>query len=68
VLAIPIYGDLRSGQPSPYDALPWLTVALIVAGIACAVILSRVAPRVLEPAPALLEGDESVAVDPLPAD
>jgi amino acid transporter len=67
VLAIPIYGDLRSGQPSPYNALPWLTIALIVAGIAYAVILSRVAPRVLERAPALLEGDESAAVDPLPA-
>src|SRR5262249_19229563 len=25
VLAIPVWGDLRPGQASPFDTLPWLT-------------------------------------------
>ncbi|MEP7025569.1 MAG: hypothetical protein ABJB47_17570, partial [Actinomycetota bacterium] len=66
VLAIPIYGDLRPGQPSPYNVLPWLTIALIVVGILYAVALSVWRPRALEAAPALLEGDESAVTDPLP--
>ncbi len=33
VLAIPIWGDLRPGQPSPYNALPWLTIGLIAVGV-----------------------------------
>ena len=33
VLAIPIWGDLRPGQPSPFNVLPWLTLGLIAVGI-----------------------------------
>jgi hypothetical protein len=66
VLAIPIWGDLRPGQPSPFNALPWLTLALIAVGIAYPLVLNAWRPHVLERAPALLEGDEAVAVDPLP--
>jgi amino acid transporter len=66
VLAIPVYGDLRPGQPSPYNILPWLTLGLIAVGVVYALVLGAVRPRVLENAPALLEGDESLATDPLP--
>jgi hypothetical protein len=66
VLAIPVYGDLRPGQPSPYNTLPWLTLALIAVGIAYAVFLGVTRPAALASAPALLEGDESLATDPLP--
>ena len=66
VLAIPIWGDLRPGQPSPFNALPWLTLVLIAVGIAYPLVLNAWRPHVLERAPALLEGDEAVAVDPLP--
>jgi hypothetical protein len=31
VLAIPVWGDLRPGQPSPLNNLPWLTALLILA-------------------------------------
>src|SRR6516225_3276477 len=65
VLAVPIWGDLRPGQPSPYNALPWLTIGLIAVGVIYAVVLGMVRPGVLERAPALLEGDESLATDPL---
>jgi amino acid transporter len=67
VLAIPVYGDLRPGQPSPLNALPWLTIALIAAGIIYALVLGVVRPEALRKAPALLEGEESLATDPLPA-
>lgn len=67
VLAIPVYGDLRPGQPSPYSALPWLTIALIAVGVIYALVLGRVRPQALRNAPALLEGEESLATDPLPA-
>jgi amino acid transporter len=67
VLAIPIWGDLRPGQASPYNALPWLTIALIVVGTVYALILGTVRPDVLERAPALLEGEESLEHDPMPA-
>jgi amino acid transporter len=66
VLAIPIYGDLHPGQPSPYNILPWLTIGLVVVGAAYAIVLGRVRPAALANAPALLEGDESLATDPLP--
>jgi amino acid transporter len=67
VLAIPIWGDLRPGQPSPFNTLPWLTIGLIAAGIIYALVLGALRPRVLQRAPALLEGEESLATDPLTA-
>jgi amino acid transporter len=66
VLAIPIWGDLRPGQPSPFNALPWLTLALIAVGVIYPFALNALRPHALERAPALLEGDEAAAVDPLP--
>jgi hypothetical protein len=57
VLAIPIRGDLRPGQPAPYSYLPWLTIALIAAGVVYMLILSTVRPRVIEYAVANLEGE-----------
>ncbi|HUC55755.1 MAG TPA: APC family permease [Streptosporangiaceae bacterium] len=66
VLAIPVWGDLRPGQPSPYNILPWLTIGLILVGAVYALVLGAVRPDVLSRAPALLEGEESLAVDPLP--
>jgi hypothetical protein len=65
VLAIPIWGDLRPGQPSPYNVLPWLTLGLIAVGVIYAAVLALARPAALERAPALLEGDESLATDPL---
>jgi amino acid transporter len=67
VLAIPIWGDLRPGQASPYNVLPWLTIGLIAVGVVYALVLGAVRPQVLERAPALLEGEDSLATDPLPA-
>jgi hypothetical protein len=67
VLAIPIWGDLRPGQPSPFNTLPWLTLALVAVGIIYAVVLGLTRPDVLERAPALLEGEESLEKDPMPA-
>lgn len=61
VLAIPVWGDLRPGQASPYNTLPWLTAALIAAGIIYALVLGIVRPHALESAPALLEGSEDPA-------
>jgi amino acid transporter len=69
VLAIPIWGDLRPGQPSPYNTLPWLTIALVGVGIIYPLILGAFRPHVLQQAPALLEGGEEgedQAADPLP--
>jgi len=67
VLAIPVWGDLRPGQASPFNTLPWLTIALIAAGVIYALVLARLRPQLLEQAPALLEGDdgEDPAPDPL---
>src|SRR5215472_3680344 len=65
VLAIPIWGDLRPGQASPYNTLPWLTIGLIAVGVIYAAVLAIARPAVLERAPALLEGDQSLATDPL---
>ena len=65
VLAIPVWGDLRPGQPSPFNVLPWLTIGLIAVGAAYALILGAVRPQALQQAPALLEGEESLATDPL---
>jgi amino acid transporter len=62
VLAIPIWGDLRPGQAAPFNALPWLTAALIAVGIGYAVVLGIVRPSVLANAPALLEGAETAEV------
>ena len=67
VLLIPIWGDLRPGQPSPFNTLPWLTLALIAVGVIYAVVLGIVRPDALERAPALLEGEESLETDPMPA-
>lgn len=67
VLAIPIWGDLRPGQPSPYNTLPWLTLLLIAVGVVYAAVLSVFRPAVLQRAPALLEGEESAELDPMPA-
>ena len=41
VLALPIWGDLRPGQPSPFNTLPWLTIGLIAVGIIYALVLGR---------------------------
>jgi len=67
VLAIPVWGDLRPGQASPFNTLPWLTIALIAVGVIYALVLARLRPQVLEQAPALLEGDdgEDPAPDPM---
>jgi hypothetical protein len=46
--------------------LPWLTIGLVAVGIAYPLMLGAVRPRVLERAPALLEGADSLATDPLP--
>ncbi len=67
VLAIPIWGDLRPGQSSPYNILPWLTLGLIALGVIYALVLGVLRPGTLKRAPALLEGDESLATDPLVA-
>ncbi len=64
VLAVPVWGDLRPGQARPYNTLPWLTIALIAAGIIYALVLARLRPRALELAPALLEGGDGE--DPAP--
>ncbi len=66
VLAIPVWGDLRPGQPSPYNTLPWLTIGLIAVGVIYALVLAVWRPQTLERAPALLEGEDSLATDPLP--
>ncbi len=66
VLALPIWGDLRPGQSSPYNTLPWLTIGLIAVGVIYALVLGAVRPQALAQAPALLEGEESLATDPLP--
>jgi amino acid transporter len=67
VLLIPVWGDLRPGQPSPFNTLPWLTLALIAVGVIYAIVLGATRPDVLERAPALLEGEESLETDPMPA-
>ena len=67
VLAVPVWGDLRPGQPSRYNILPWLTLGLIALGVGYALVLGALRPDALRRAPALLEGDESLATDPLVA-
>jgi amino acid transporter len=57
VLAIPVWDDLRPGQPTPYNYLPWLTLVLIAAGVVYMLVLQAARPRVIENAAALLEGD-----------
>ena len=68
MLAIPVWGDLRPGQPSPYSTLPWLTLALVAAGFSYQLVLGAVRPTALKMAPALLEGaeDEAPESDSLP--
>ncbi len=61
VLAIPIWGDLRPGQPAPYSYLPWLTIGLIAAGIIYMLALQAARPRALDRAVALLEGEVEAA-------
>lgn len=58
VLGIPVWGDLRPGQPSPYKYLPYLTLGLIATGVLYSLYLQRTRPQVLADAPALLEGGE----------
>lgn len=65
VLAIPIWGDLRPGQAAPFNALPWLTIALIAFGVLYTVVLSGLRPHALAAAPALLEGADALDDDPL---
>jgi amino acid transporter len=67
VLAVPVWGDLRPGQASPYNILPWLTLGLIALGVIYALVLGVVRPDALRRAPALLEGDESLSTDPVVA-
>ena len=61
VLAIPIWGDLRPGQPAPYSYLPWLTIGLIAVGIVYMLVLSAVRPRAMENAVTNLEGEVGAA-------
>jgi amino acid transporter len=63
VLAIPVWGDLRPGQPSPYNIMPWLALALIAAGIIYQFVLGRLRPQALANAPALLEGESDETPD-----
>ena len=63
VLAIPLWGDLRPGQPSPYNVLPWLTLGLIAVGIIYQYVLGRLRPDALANAPALLEGEPDETPD-----
>lgn len=56
VLAIPIWGDLKPGQPAPLNNLWWLTICLVGIGTAYALYLRITRPEVLQRAPALLEG------------
>jgi len=65
VLAIPVWGDLRPGQPAPYSYLPWLTLALIAAGIAYMLALRAARPRAIEQAVGLLEGEVEAAAGAL---
>ncbi|MGI8576596.1 MAG: APC family permease [Nocardioidaceae bacterium] len=65
VLAIPLWGDLRPGQSAPYNALPWLTLALIALGVIYTLVLSALRPNALALAPALLEGADAAEGDPL---
>jgi hypothetical protein len=51
VLAIPVWGDLRPGQPSPYNVLPWLTIGLIAVGAGYALILGFWRPQCLSRRP-----------------
>ena len=65
VLAIPVWGDLRPGQPAPYSYLPWLTLALIAAGIGYMLVLRALKPRTLDQAVGLLEGEVEAAAGAL---
>ena len=67
MLAVPVWGDLRPGQPSPYNIPPWLTIGLIALGVGYALVLGRLRHDALERAPALLEGEQSLATDPIAA-
>jgi amino acid transporter len=58
VLGVPVWGDLRPGQPSPYKYLPWLTIALVAVGVLYMLYLKARRPQVLERAASLLEGGE----------
>ena len=54
-------GDLRPGQPAPYSYLPWLTIALIAAGVIYMLMLQATRPRALSQAVSLLEGEVEAA-------
>jgi hypothetical protein len=63
VLAIPLWGDLRPGQPSPYNILPWLTLGLIALGIIYQYVLGKLRPDALANAAVLLEGEPDETPD-----
>jgi hypothetical protein len=65
---------LRRGQLGLFGVImpglaqvPPATLCLIAVGVVYAVFLSVARPDVLERAPALLEGEESSELDPMPA-
>ena len=49
------------GQPAPYSYLPWLTIALIAAGVIYMLVLQATRPRALSQAVSLLEGEVEAA-------
>jgi len=61
VLAIPIWGDLRPGQDPPFSRLPVLALGLVAVGVLYMLLLGALRRGVIERAPALLEGEESLA-------
>jgi hypothetical protein len=63
---VPVGGhDVVNPLAHPYNILPWLTLGLIALGVVYALVLGALRPEALKRAPALLEGDESLATDPL---
>lgn len=65
VLLIPFWGDFQPGQAAPFSYLPWLTVALVLVGVAYMLVLRSRRPRVMARAADLLvgEADEGTETD-----
>ena len=61
-------GDPRPGQASPYNIMPWLTLGLFALSVTSALVLGATRPDALRRAPALVEGEESLATDTAAAD
>jgi hypothetical protein len=61
VSAAGLTGFWAPGQPAPYSYLPWLTIALIAAGIVYMLVLAAVRPWAVEHAVANLEGEVEAA-------